>query len=87
MLNELESSITLVDYYLNWLIKLSSGSLASYSLIIFFAYLVVLEFNSPREKLSITQVKSSYVMVRMHVQTKPSTRIHFYVSQLSWDRH
>ena len=61
MLNELESSITLLDYYLSWLIKLSSGSLASYSLIIFFAYLVVLELNSPREKLSITQVQSSYV--------------------------
>ena len=60
MLNELKSSITLLEYYLTWLIKLSSGSLASYSLIIFFAFLVVLELNSPREKLSITQMKSSY---------------------------
>ena len=60
MLNELNSSITLLEYYLTWLIKLSSGSLASYSLIIFFAFLVVLELNSPREKLSITQMKSSY---------------------------
>ena len=60
MLNEIKSSITLLEYYLTWLIKLSSGSLASYSLIIFFAFLVVLELNSPREKLSITQMKSSY---------------------------
>jgi len=61
MLNELKSSITLLEYYLTWLIKLSSGSLASYVLIIFFMFLVVLELNSPREKLSITKVQSSYL--------------------------
>ena len=60
MLNELNSSITLLEYYLTWLIKLSSGSLASYILIMFFMLLVVLELNSPREKLSITQAQSSY---------------------------
>lgn len=60
MLNELNSSITILEYYLSWLIKLSSGSLASYILIMFFMLLVVLELNSPREKLSITQVQSSY---------------------------
>ena len=61
MLNELKSSMNFLEYYLTWLIKLSSGSLASYSLIIFFALLVVLELNSPRDKLSITQVQSSYL--------------------------
>ena len=61
MLNELKSSITLLEYYLTWLIKLSAGSLASYVLIIFFMFLVVLELNSPREKLSITKVQSSYL--------------------------
>ena len=61
MLNELNSSITLLEYYLSWLIKLSSGSLASYTLIMFFMLLVILELNSPREKLSITQVQSSYL--------------------------
>jgi len=60
MLNELKSSITLIEYYVTWLIKLSSGSLASYSLIMFFAFIVVLELNSPREKLSITQMLPSY---------------------------
>ena len=60
MLNELKSSITLLEYYLSWLIKLSSGSLGSYILIMFFLLLVVLELNSPREKLSITQAQSSY---------------------------
>ncbi len=61
MLNELKSSITLLEYYLSWLIKLSSGSIASYILIMFFMLLVVLELNSPREKLSINQVQSSYL--------------------------
>ena len=61
MLNELNSSITLLEYYLTWLRKLSSGSLASYILIMFFILLIVLELNSPREKLSITQVQSSYL--------------------------
>ena len=61
MLNELKSSITLFEYYFTWLIKLSSGSLASYVLIMFFAFLIVLELNFPREKLSIAQVQTSYL--------------------------
>ena len=61
MLNELKSSITLLEYYLTWLIKLWSGGLASFVLIMFFAFLVVIELNSPKEKLSITQMKSSYL--------------------------
>ena len=60
MLNELKSSMTLLEYYLTWLIKLWSASLAPYSLLMFFALLVVLELNAPREKLSITQMQSSY---------------------------
>ena len=59
MLNELKSSITLLEYYLTWLIKLWSGGLASFVLIMFFAFLVVIELNSPKEKLSITQMQSS----------------------------
>ncbi len=61
MLYEFKSSVTLLEYYLTWLIKLLSGSLASYILIMFFAVLIVLELNSPREKLSITQMKLSYL--------------------------
>ena len=61
MLNELKSSITLLEYYLTWLIKLWSGGLASFVLIMFFAFLVVIELNSPKEKLSITQMQSSYL--------------------------
>ena len=59
MLNELKSSITLLEYYLTWLIKLWSGSLASFVLIMFFAFLVVIELNSPKEKLNLTQMQSS----------------------------
>ena len=61
MLNELKSSITLLEYYLTWLIKLWSGSLASFVLIMFFAFLVVIELNSPKEKLNLTQMQSSYL--------------------------
>ena len=35
MLNELKSSMTLLEYYLTWLIKLWSASLAPYSLLMF----------------------------------------------------
>ena len=61
MLNELKSSITLLEYYLTWLIKLWSGGLASFVLIMFFAFLVVIELNSPKEKLNLTQMQSSYL--------------------------
>ena len=61
MLNELKSSMTFLEYYLTWLIKLSSASLASYSQIMFFAFLVVLELNYPKEKLNITQLQPSYL--------------------------
>lgn len=61
MLHELKSSTTLLEYYLTWLINMSSGGLAPYILILFFALLVALELNFPREQLSITQLRSSYL--------------------------
>ncbi|MFA5924683.1 MAG: sterol desaturase family protein [Methylococcaceae bacterium] len=60
MLNELNFSNTLLQSYLTWLINLSPGRVATFTLFMFFAFFVIFEFYSPREKLPIKQVRQSY---------------------------
>jgi sterol desaturase/sphingolipid hydroxylase (fatty acid hydroxylase superfamily) len=60
MLNELKSSISLLQSYLTWFLNLSSAGLATYILALFFALLVIFEFCDPREKLSAKQLRQSY---------------------------
>jgi len=60
MLNELKSSISLLQSYLTWFLNMSSGGLATYILALFFALFVILEFCDPREKLPAKQLRQSY---------------------------
>jgi sterol desaturase/sphingolipid hydroxylase (fatty acid hydroxylase superfamily) len=60
MLNELKSSISLLQSYLTGFLDLSSGGLATYILALCFALLMIFEFCDPREKLSAKQLRQSY---------------------------
>ncbi|MDD5410187.1 MAG: sterol desaturase family protein [Methylobacter sp.] len=60
MLNELNAPTTLLQSYLTWLINLSPGRVATFTLFIFFALFMIVEFYSPREKRIIKQVRQSY---------------------------
>ncbi len=60
MLNELKSSISLLQSYLTWFLNLSSGGLATYTLALFFALLIIFEFCFPREQLPAKQLRQSY---------------------------
>ncbi len=59
MLNELKSSISLLQSYLTWFLNMSGG-VATYILTLFFALFVILEFCDPREKLLAKQLRQSY---------------------------
>lgn len=60
MFNELSASINLFQSYLIWIINLSPGLVATFTLFIFFIIFVIFEFYSPREKLRIKQIRQSY---------------------------
>ncbi|MFI3155809.1 MAG: sterol desaturase family protein [Methylococcaceae bacterium] len=60
MLNELKSSTTLVQSYLTWLTNISSEGVATYTLFMFFALFLILEFYDPREKPLSKQLWRSY---------------------------
>ncbi len=60
MLNELKSSISLLQSYLTWFLNLSTGGVATYILSLFFVLFVMSEFCDPREKLSAKQLRQSY---------------------------
>jgi sterol desaturase/sphingolipid hydroxylase (fatty acid hydroxylase superfamily) len=60
MLNELKSSISLLQFYLTWFMNLSSGGLVTYILAMFFALLIIFEFCDPREQLPAKQLRQSY---------------------------
>ncbi|MGZ4954461.1 MAG: sterol desaturase family protein [Methylobacter sp.] len=60
MLNELKSSITLLQSYLTWIVEIYSGGIVTFLLCLFFALFVLLEFYYPREKLFIKQLRQSY---------------------------
>ncbi|HEY8099024.1 MAG TPA: sterol desaturase family protein [Methylobacter sp.] len=60
MLNELKSSISLLQSYLTWFLNLSSGGLATYTLALFFILFMIFEFCDPREKLPANQLRQSY---------------------------
>ncbi|MGZ8159886.1 MAG: sterol desaturase family protein [Methylobacter sp.] len=60
MLNELKSSTTLLQSYLTWLINISSGGVAAYTLLMFFTLFLIVEFYDPREKLLPKQLRQSY---------------------------
>jgi len=60
MLNELKSSTTLLQSYLSWIINLPSGAVATLILILFFAFLIILEFYNPRERWLAKRLRQSY---------------------------
>jgi len=60
MLNELKSSTTLLQFYLTWLINMSSGGVATYILFMFFTLFLMVEFCDPREKILPKQLRQSY---------------------------
>ncbi|MGZ5076355.1 MAG: sterol desaturase family protein [Methylobacter sp.] len=60
MLNELKSSINLLQSYLAWIIDMSSGGIATCVLTLFFVLFVLLESHFPREKTPAKQLRQSY---------------------------
>ncbi len=60
MFNELNTSANFIQSYLIWIINLSPGWLATFTLFMFFILFVTFEFYSPREKPDIQQVRQSY---------------------------
>lgn len=60
MFNELNASANFIQCYLIWIINLSPGWVATFTLFMFFVFFVTFEFYSPREKLRIKQVRQSY---------------------------
>lgn len=60
MLNELKSSIALLQSYLTWLINLSLGEVATCILALFFILFMIVEFCDPRDKPLPNQLRRSY---------------------------
>lgn len=60
MLYELQSSTSLVQSYLTWLINMSPGKVGAFALMMFFACFVIFECYRPREKMLIKHMRQSY---------------------------
>ncbi|MDP3875717.1 MAG: sterol desaturase family protein [Methylobacter sp.] len=60
MLNELKFSTTLFQSYLSWIINLPTGTVATLILVLFFAFLIILEFYNPRERWLAKRLRQSY---------------------------
>jgi sterol desaturase/sphingolipid hydroxylase (fatty acid hydroxylase superfamily) len=60
MLSELKSSAALLQYYLTWLVNMSSGGAVIVALALFFALLVIIEFYYPYIKRLATNSEQSY---------------------------
>ncbi|MGR9013074.1 MAG: sterol desaturase family protein [Gammaproteobacteria bacterium] len=60
MLNDLISSTTLLQSYLMWLINMSAGGVATFTLLMAFVILLAFELYDPKEKLPAKQLRQSY---------------------------